>query len=88
MKNTLMILVVGALLGTMLVGCGTPTEGNGNGPDGTVPSTKSGDAKAAGVAGMEGETPAANTPAPGADMNKPAMDANAPAADANKPAGK
>jgi hypothetical protein len=80
MKNTLMILVVGALLGTMLVGCGTSPEGNGNAADGTVPSTKSGDVSATGTAGMAGEN------APAMDANKPAMDANAPAADTNKPA--
>jgi len=78
MKNTLMILVVGALLGTMLVGCGSATEGNGNGPDGAAPSTKAGGASAAGTVEKAGE----NAPM---DANKPA-DANAPAADANKPA--
>lgn len=67
-----MILVVGALLGTMLVGCGSATEGNGNGPDGATPTTKSGDPSAAGTVDKAGE----NAP----------MDANAPAADANKPA--
>ncbi len=66
-----MILVVGALLGTMLVGCGSATEGNGNGPDGTVPSTKTG-ASAAGTVEKAGE----NAPM---DANKPAMDANKPA---------
>jgi hypothetical protein len=63
MKNTLMILVVGALLGTMLVGCGTPAEGNA--PDGATPSTKSGDPSAAGTVDKAGE----NAPM---DANKPA----------------
>lgn len=64
MKKSLMILVVGALVGTMLIGCGSGTEGN-NGPDGATPVTKSGTD--------------ANAPAPGADANAPAPDANAAA---------
>lgn len=69
MKKSLMILVVGALVGTMLIGCGSGTEGN-NGPDGATPVTKSG----TDAAGTD-----ANAPAPGADANAPAPDANAAA---------
>jgi hypothetical protein len=90
MKNTLMILVIGALVGTMLIGCSPAADGNtGNAPDGATPTTKTGgDNKPTADATKPADSNAAaptdaNKPA---DMTKPA-DTNAPApAGDNKPA--
>jgi hypothetical protein len=83
MKKTLMILVVGALVGTMLVGCSQGTEGNGNAADGATPTTKS-SKPADATTPADNNAPATNAPA---DTNAPATNApatNAPAEDANK----
>ena len=79
MKKSLMILVVGAFLGTMLIGCSPAAEGNNDA--GTATNKEGTPPAAAGMATPD--APAANTPAAGAPT-----DANMPAAGNNEPATK
>jgi hypothetical protein len=72
MKNTLKILVVSAIFGAILTGCGTSAEGNNDAANAAAPATsmekksmgKADDATAAPTK-MDSKAPAAgNTPAP------------------------
>jgi len=62
MKNTLKILVIGAIFGAALVGCGAPAEGNVPTNDAAGKSTSDAMNTPA-TDGTTANTPAANTPA-------------------------
>lgn len=89
MKNTLKILVIGAILGTALIGCSPSEEGNTPPTNDAAGKNTSSNMGTPATDGTTANTPAANTPA----ANEPAANtpaANTPAAntpaDTNKPA--